>query len=332
MASRIAVRALSLIGVLIVLSLAVFVIQRSLPSDPVRAIYGRNATAKTIAAKRAELGYDRPLIEQYGTFADRLLHGDLGTSLRSRRPVTDDIGDFLPATLELAVVSALMAAALGLFIGIVGARSGLASGTVRGVSIAFSAAPTFLLGIVGILVLYRGLGWLPPGQRSSHPSSSSPTGFLLVDSLLHGDLAQFGDAARHIVMPAIALALGPAVAIGRTLRGSLREVLRNEYIRTAEAKGLSPFAVVRRHGLRNALNPALAIGGLQLGLLLSGAVIVEVVFSWPGIGLYLSQGIAVSDFPAVMGVVLVLGLGYVLVNAAVDVAQLVIDPRLRASS
>jgi len=327
---RLGVRLASLAGVLLLLTFLVFIIQSTLPADPVKAFYGRNSSPEIIAEKRAELGLDDPLIEQYGSFMGRLVQGDLGVSLRTRQPVREDIGAFLPATLELALAASVVAVGLGLAIGILGSRPGRASGALRSSSVALAAAPTFLAGIAGILIFYRWLGWLPAGQRSSELGTSGPTGFLLIDTLARGDLAGMADALRHMVLPAVALGIGPAVAIGRTLRSSLRQSYREEYIRSARAKGVSEAAIIGRHALRNSINPALAMAGLQLGLLLAGAVVVEVVFSWPGIGLYLSQGISSSDFPSVIGVVFVLGVMYVLVNAAVDSLQILVDPRLRS--
>ena len=330
MLRRIAVRLASLVGVLLLLTVIVFLIQQTLPSDPVKSFYGRNTSPEVLAEKREEIGLDDPIVEQYTRFMERLVQGDLGTSLRTRQPVRSDIGSFLPATIELAAAAAVVAVVFGGLIGILGSRPGRGSSAMRSSSIALAAVPTFLAGILGILVFYRWLGWLPAGQRSSEVSASAPTGFLMIDTILGGDPRGLGDAALHLIMPAIALGIGPAVAIGRTLRASLRETYSEEYIRTARAKGVAESTVIRRHALRNAVNPALAMAGLQLGLVLAGAVVVEVVFSWPGIGLYLSQGIASSDFPAVIGVVFVLGIMYVLVNAAVDTVQLLIDPRLRA--
>jgi peptide/nickel transport system permease protein len=310
------------------LTMVVFLIQAVLPSDPVRAYFGRNASPELLAEKRHELGLDDALPRRYGEFVGRLVQGDLGESLRTRRPVVDDIGDFLPATAELALVAGLFAALGGLALGIVGARRGGGAAAVRVVSVAGSSAPTFLLGIVGILVFYRRLGWLPPAGRGR--ASADHTGLLLIDTALDLDPSGLWDAFRHLLLPAATLAIGPAVAIGRTLRGSLRDLQREDHVRMARAKGLSEARILVRHALRNAAGPALSMGGLQSGLLLAGGVVVESVFGWPGIGLYLNQAIKASDFPAVVGVVLVLGTAYVLINAVVDILQVVADPRLRA--
>lgn len=322
-------RLLALVGVLAALTVIVFLVQAVLPTDPVKAFFGRNASPELLAAKKAELGYDDPLPQQYVAFVGRLAEGDLGTSLRTRRPVVDDIGEFLPATAELATVAGVFAAVGGLALGIVGSRRGAGASAVRVASVAGSSAPTFLVGIVGILVFYRELGWLPATGRGD--PVPGPTSWYLVNATLGFDPAAWWDAFLHLLMPALALAVGPAVAIGRTLRGSLHDALRDDHVRLARAKGLGERTILLRHALRNAAGPALSMGGLQVGLLLAGAVVVESVFGWPGLGLYLNQAIAASDFPAVVGVVLVLGAAYVVINAVVDVTQVVADPRLRST-
>ncbi len=329
MARLVLTRFASLVGVLLVLTLAVFFVQRTLPSDPVRLLVGRNATPEVIAAARARLGLDEPFVVQYVSFLGRLLHGDAGTSVRTRNPVAADVSHYLPATLELVLVAAVMAVVGGLVLGIISSRGGWLSTVVRLLTVAGSSSATFLVAIVAVLVLYRNLGWFPAGGRSARFSSSKPTGFLLLDTLLGGDLPGWLDAAHHILLPAAVLAVGSTVAIGRTLRGSLRAVLSSEFIRSANAKGFTWWQVDRRHGLRNAANPALSMAGLQVGLLFSGSIVVELVFSWPGVGGYLASSIGSADFPAITGVVLVLGVAYVGINFVVDLLQLLVDPRLR---
>jgi peptide/nickel transport system permease protein len=321
-----------MVAVLLLLTFAVFIIQSVLPADPVKAFLGRNSAPEVIEAKRQELGYDDPFLEQYVGFLDRTVHGDLGESLRTRRPVTDDLGDFLPASLELAATAAVIAGILGTALGLISVGRRAGSGLVRLLAVVLSAAPTFLLALIGVLVFYRWLGWLPAGGRADDPNAYIVTNFLVLDGILRLDPAQSWDALQHLLLPATVLALGPAVAIGRTLRATLSTVMLDDHVRTAQAKGLTSRRVLIRHGLRNAIGPVLSMAGLQLGLLLAGAVVVEVIFSWPGVGLYLYQGIARSDFPAVIGVVFVLGVIYVVVNALVDLLQVWADPRLRASS
>lgn len=331
MARLVLTRIASLVGVMLALSLAVFFVQRTLPSDPVRLLVGRNATPEVIAEARARLGLDKPFFVQYFDFLGRLLHGDAGTSLRTRNPVASDIVRLLPATLELVALAAVMAIVGGLLLGLLSSRGGWLSTGVRLVTVAGSSSATFLVALVAILVLYRNLGWFPAGGRSDLYSGSKPTGLLLVDTLLAGDLRGWLNALHHIVLPASVLAVGSTVAIGRTLRGSLRRVAAAEFVRSASAKGFTWWQVTRRHALRNSANPALAMAGLQVGLLFSGSIVVELVFSWPGVGGYLAASIGAADFPAIVGVVLVLGLAYVIINFVVDMLQLLVDPRLRGT-
>jgi peptide/nickel transport system permease protein len=318
-----------LVGVLVALTFAVFLIKAVLPADPVRASLGVRASEEQVAEKRAKLGYDKPLFAQYGLFIGRMAQGDLGDSLRTRRPVATDIGKFLPATAELALVSAFVASALGLLLGITSARGGKVAGLIRSVMLALSSAPTFCLSLIAILLLYRRFNWLPASGRISRKlMPPERTKFLLIDTLLAGNFAAFVDAAKHLVMPSVCLAIGPAVAIGRVLRGSLLNVMRQDHTRTARSKGLSGRAVLTRHALRNALGPTLSIAGLECGVLLSGVVVLELVFAWPGLGLYTTQAIQQADFPALIGIVLVLGAAYVIINTLVDILQVVADPRL----
>jgi peptide/nickel transport system permease protein len=324
------VRIGSLLVVLLILTLVVFIIQAILPADPVRASVGAQATADVVEAKRHELGYDKPLPVQYVNFLGKVIRGDFGESLRTRRPVLEDISKFAPATLELAFCAALLAGLLGLVLGLWSALGSRGAGAARVTMVFLSSAPTFFGAILLILLFYRKLGWLPAsGRMGSQYSDSGPTGFLLIDSIIHGDPNQWWDALRHLILPAFVLALGPAVAIGRVLRSSLLDVMRQDHVRTARAKGLSERTVVLRHALRNASGPALSMAGLQVGLLLAGVVVIELVFAWPGLGLYTQQSIQQADFPAVIGITLVLGIAYVVINALVDILQLVADPRLQ---
>lgn len=328
----VAVRLLSLVGVLLLLSLAVFLVQRLLPGDPVRAFVGRTATAAQVAAARTALGYDDPLWLQYLGYLGRLLHGDLGSSLRTRDPVARDIGAYLPGTLELVTAAVLITVVLGVAIGLIGSRSGALAGVVRVVSIAAGSAAAFLVAILVLIVFYQTLGWFPPGGRSTDLTSSGPTGLLLVDTLLAGNTIGFGDALWHLVLPASVLSLASLLAVARTLQGSLRSTLRADFVRSAEAKGQGPWTVRLRHGLRNAAGPALSMLGLQVGVMLAGSVVIELIFSWPGLGGYLGAAIQGADLPAIAGVVLVFGVAYVVINFVVDLLQLLVDPRQRSAA
>lgn len=331
MATFILRRFAALLGVLLVLTVAVFLIQAVLPADPVRASLGANASPALVEQKREELGYNDPLVTQYTRFLGNVVQGDLSTSLRTKRPVADDLGRFAKPTFELAGFAAVLALSLGLLLGVWSARGGRGSTVARLLMLGAASAPTFFVAILGILLFYRRLGWLPASGRLDRMKvDSGPTGFYLVDSVLHGDWAWFSNAFKHLIMPAFCLAIGPAVAIGRVLRGALSDVLRQDHVRTARSKGIGEWRVILRHGLRNALQPTLSMAGLQVGLLLTGVVVVELIFAWPGLGLYTTQAIQQADFPAVIGIVLVMGTAYVVINALVDIGQVVADPRLRA--
>ena len=332
MSGLIARRLAGLVGILLGLTVIVFLLQTVIPADPARAVVGASAPPEVVEAKRAELGLDQPLPERFGAFVSRLGAGDLGESLRTRNPVADDLRTFVPATVELAITAALLALVIGFGLGLLLAGGGRLAGVARLVLVGGASLPTFLVGLVGVLVLYSQLGLLPASGRIDDTLGvpAGPTGLLVVDSLLAGDLVLLGSAVSHLALPAITLALTPALALARTLKTSLDQVLGEDYIRTARAKGLSDRVVLLRHGLRNAVNPALTMAGLQFGLLLGGMVVVELIFAWPGVGLFLAQSIAYADFPAITGVTLLLGTAYVLVNFLVDVAQAAADPRIRS--
>lgn len=320
------------VGVLLVLAAFVFLLAQVTPSDPVHIMLGANASEEKVAAKRAELGYDRPVLQQYLSYVGGLTHGDLQMSLRTRRPVASDLGDFLPATAELAFYGVVMALILGGVLGLLTAAKFKGSGLLRVVLVAFSSAPVFLLAIFGILLFYRRLGWLPAtGRTSFNGLQKGPTGLLTVDSVLQGRFDVTKDAFGHLLMPAFCVAIGPAVAIGRVLRSSLTTTLQTDYVRTARSKGLRERTVLLRHGLRNSIGPALSMTGLQVGLMFAGVVVIESIFAWPGIGFYTVQSIPRTDFPAIAGVTLVLGAGYVIVNTLVEIFQALADPRLKLS-
>lgn len=311
---------------LLVLLAVLFILQHVSSADPAAAYLGSKASAADIAAVRHRLGLDDPLIQQYLRYIWHAVHGDLGTSLRTRNPVSEDIGSFLPATAELVIFAFVLAALLGTLFAFSGALRWPGSGLFRAVLLVGASAPAFLLGLLGIVLFYSKLGWLPAAGRG--PTSTSPTGFVLVDSALHGNASQFVSGLQHLLLPGLALAIAPAIGIGRIMRSSIETSLRADHVRTARSKGLGEAAVLERHVLRNSLGPALSMSGLQLGGMFAGVVVIEQVFSWPGIGLYLGQSIANADFPAIAGVTLLLGGIYIFVNAVVDVLQTVADPRL----
>lgn len=322
-------RAASLLGVLLALTMALFTLQQVSGTDPAKAYVGANASRAALDAARARLGLDDSLVSRYLHYLSGLLHGDLQNSLRTRTPVASDLAAVLPASLELAgcvLMSAVVLGAVFAYLCAVGVRG---AGLLRAVLFSGAAAPTFLLGMVAILVFYGRLGWLPAGGRTDYRDApAGPTGLLLVDSLLAGRPDVFGDAALHLVLPALCAAIAPAVAIGRVLLDGLSANLEADHARTARAAGLTERAVLLRHAVRNSLGPALSMVGIQAGALLAGLVVVEKIFDWPGVGSYLDASVAAADLPGITGVALVLGVVYVLVNAVVDVLQVLADRRL----
>lgn len=330
MARFLAIRTLSTLGVLLALVTIVFVLQTVVPGDPVRASVGANASDEVVAQERERLGLNESVPVQYVNYLGQAVQGQFGESLRTGRGVREDIADFLPATLELAAFSILLASAGGLMIGVLTVVASRLAAPARLLFVGGASVPSFLLALILIYIFYFKLSWLPLSGRTSIDSApQGPTDLLLVDSLLHARPDVFLDAIRHLVLPAVALALVPAVAIGRVLRSSLIGVYRADYIRTLDAKGLMPRTILWQHALRNSLSAPLTMAGLQLGLLLGGVVIVEAIFAWPGIGLYMNQSIGFGDLRAIAGVTLVVGAGYVVVNTLVDLAQAAADPRIR---
>jgi peptide/nickel transport system permease protein len=322
-------RFVSMFVIILGLAAVIFYLQHISPLDPVHAMLGGQASASAVAQERHVLGLDRPLTSQFWHYLTGLPHGDLGTSFRTRRPVSTDLGSYVPATAELAITGLLIALALGMLLAFTTTLRWRGSGLFRLVLLIGASTPTFLLGIGGILVFYLNLGWLPASGRTSIGNApTGPTGLLTVDGMLNGRLDVTWNALLHLAMPATAIALGPAVAIGRVLRSGLVADQHSDYARTARAKGLSELQILRKHVFRNAIGAALSMTGLQVGLMFAGVLVVEQVFGWPGVGQYVAQSIPVADFPAIAGVTLLLGVGYVVINTAVDVLQALADPRI----
>ncbi|HEY8425044.1 MAG TPA: ABC transporter permease [Limnochordales bacterium] len=313
--------------------LVTFALLRLLPGDPVDIMMGQagNVSEAEIETLRRQLGLDRPIWEQAVHFARGMVRGDLGRSIRTARPVTALIGEALPATLELAAAALLFAVAVAVPVGVLSAvrhRSAfdhLAMGTAFvGISM-----PAFWLGLVLILLFGVALGWLPTSGRID-PSLSVPavTGFMLVDTLLARDPAAFRSALEHLVLPAVTLGAELAAVLSRVVRSSMLDVLQADYVRVARAKGVNEWRVVSRHALRNALVPAVTVLGLQVGILLGGNMIVETVFSWPGLGRLVVGAIFARDYPVVQGAVLLYALTFLAANLLVDVLYTVINPRM----
>ena len=325
-------RLLFLILVLFGLSLITFGLSRVIPGDPARLVAGPRSSAESVAKIREQYGFDDPLPQQYVRYMKGILTLDLGDSTSTRRPVTEDLRQYLPATAELAFAAFVLSLVVGLPLGVLSAvrPNSIIDNVGRLVSISGLAMPSFWLALMLQFLFFSKLGWLPDGQRL--PIGVDPPGqittFYTVDALLHGDLHLFWVASKHLLLPATVLGYGSLAVVTRMVRGGMLEILGQDYVRTARAKGLAERAVIVRHALKNALLPTLTVVGLQIGILLSGAVLVEIVFSWPGLGRYAVTGVNQFDYNAIMGTTLLIALIYVLVNLVVDVLYVVIDPRI----
>lgn len=327
-------RLLLMVPVLVGLSVLLFAWVRALPGDPARALLGERATDAGVARVNELYGFDRPVLEQYGVYVGALLRGDLGTSIQTGRPVTTSFLEYFPATLELAVAALLFAVVLGVPLGYLAARhrGGLIDSAVVSGSLLGVVTPVFFLAILLKLVFANWLGWLPSGLRQDpRLDATHVTNFHVLDGLLTGEWDAAWDALVHLVLPGIALGTIPLAIIVRITRASVAEVLDEDHVRTARAKGLTAGTISRRHVLRNALLPVMTTIGLQAGLLLSGAVLTETVFSFNGIGSYLFSAITDRDYPVLQGFILFIALVYCLINLLVDVLHGVVDPRVRVS-
>jgi peptide/nickel transport system permease protein len=326
-------RLIGLVAVMIGVSVITFTISHVIPADPVVAALGDHATDAQMAAFRAEYGLDKPRVEQYFVYMRGLLQGDLGTSIRTRRPVAQDLGEFFPATLELSLAALLVSLLIGIPAGAWSAvaRNRLPDYFVRLFSLTGGSLPIFWLGLLLIGFFYGRLGWLPSGARLDQfiDPPRSLTGLYVLDSLLSGNMPTLGSSLLHLILPAFTLGYYSTAVITRMMRSSMLEVLRQDYMLAARAKGLRENAAVVRHGLRNALIPTVTIIGATFGSLLSGAVLTETIFSWPGLGRYATASAISLDFPAVMGVTLLAAVIYPLANLGVDLAYHWLDPRIQ---
>ena len=324
-------RAGQLVGVALALTLVVFVLQQVSDVDLARVAVGDTASQASVAAARHRLGYDDPLPEQYVRYVADAATGDLGESLRTGQPVATDLRNFGKASLELMLFAALLGVPMAFALGMLSARRARGSGVLRVGLVAFAAAPSFLLAVLSVLLFYKQLAWLPASGRTGLlDAPTGPTGLLTVDGLIAGRPNVTWDALQHLILPGLCLAVLPAVAVGRVLRGGIIANLRLDHVRTARALGLSESAIVRRHTLRNAAGPTLAMSGLMAGAVFTNLAVIESIFAWPGVGLYVAQAIPQGDFPAIAGVTLVLGALYLVVNTIVDILQALADPRIRA--
>jgi peptide/nickel transport system permease protein len=315
-------------------TLAIFLIANMVPGDPVLTQLGDIAANNPdmVAAFRHKWGLDLPLWDRYWLFLNGLFHGDLGVSIASQRPVLEDIAQYGPATVELSTIAFLLSLVIGLPLGVMAAtrRDSWIDHAARSISLVGVSAPTFWLAFIMLAVFYGWLDWAPgPGQISA--STFPPpdvTGVMLIDSALAGDWDTFQDALAHLVLPSIVLAASTVGLITRTTRAAMLESLSQDYIRVARAKGLTRRAITMGHALPNALLPVVTLGGLAYAQLLTGTVLTETIFSWPGLGRYTFRSAVTLDFPAIMGVTTVVAAIYVVINLLVDLSYAMLDPRV----
>jgi peptide/nickel transport system permease protein len=332
-ARRLGLMAVAIVGV----TLISFLISHLVPADPIVSNLGQVASQRPeiVKAFKERWGLDKPLHVQYLTFLGHLSRGELGNSINTRRAITTDLKAFLPATIELSTFAVLMSLAIGVPLGVAAAvwRETVIDHVARLVSLIGVSIPTFWFATVSLVLFYATLHWTV-GPRRLGPETQPPpyvTGFYTVDSLVARDYGTFRDAVAHLVLPGFVLASSVMGLVTRVTRASMLDVLSQDYVRTARAKGLREGATIARHALRNALIPTVTVLGLAYGGLLSGAVMTETIFAWPGLGRYAFQSAITNDFPAIMGVTFVIGLMYTVVNFAVDLLYGWLDPQIRYS-
>jgi len=333
-------RLLTVIPVLIGISMLVFGFIRLIPGDVATAMLGERATPQMVAQMREQLGLDKPIYQQYLIYVERVLHGDLGKSVLRGDPVIVDLTRRFPATLELAFAAMIFAIIVGVPAGVISAirPNSVFDNIARLGSLAGVSMPIFWLGVMLSWTVGVQLHLLPTGGRINPTLAIGPvhlfgreftTNSYIVDSILTLNVVTFVDATRHLILPAICLGTIPMAIIARMTRSAMLEVLNQDYIRTATAKGLRERSVVRNHALKNAMLPVVTVVGLQVGRLLSGAILTETIFAWPGIGSWLYDSIISRDYPIVQGTTMFIAIIFVLVNLLVDVLYAVLDPRIR---
>jgi peptide/nickel transport system permease protein len=324
-----------LLAVLVIFGVIVvtFVISRLIPGDPARLMSGEHASRETVEHMRHVLGLDRPLPEQFAVYLVKLFHGDLGVSIRTERPVSEDIRHFFPATIELSLAALAFAVAVGVPLGVLSAvyKDSWIDQAVRAVSVVGISMPTFWLALLLLDLFYNWLGVLPGTGRLDEalPAPPSLTGLFTLDSVLAGQWQTLRSTLSHIALPAFTLGFVNMGIIMRQIRSAMIEVLREDYIRTARASGLASSTIILGHALRNAMIPSVTMLGLAFGDLLYGAVLTETIFAWPGMGNYVIESISFLDFPSIMGFAVVASVAYVLLNLAVDLSYMLLDPQIR---
>jgi len=325
-------RLFSLIPVLFGMTLVVFAIIRAIPGDPAQVILGQKATKEAIATLTKELGLDKPWYIQYVDYLQALFSGDLGTSLRTRGPINEEIWSYLAATIELTLVAMIIAIFIGVNAGIISAWFSNSWFDYLAMILALIGVsmPIFWLGLMEQWVFSIELGWLPStGREDVRNPVEAITNIYMVDTIIQGRADQFVQVIQHLILPSFALATIPMAIIARMTRSTMLEVMKSDYIRTAKAKGLNMFWVVYKHALKNAIIPVLTVIGLQTGLLLGGAILTETIFGWPGIGRYLYDAISYRDYPVIQSGILMIAAIFVFINLVVDLLYAVIDPRIK---
>lgn len=325
-------RLLQLIPVLLGMTFVVFMIIRAIPGDPAQVILGQLASKEAIEALRLKLGLDNPWYVQYFDYLTALLKGDLGESMRTVQPVSEEIWPYLAATFELALFAIIIAVIIGINAGIISAwfQNSWFDYAAMIIALIGVSMPIFWLGLMEQWFFAIELQWLPTsGREEVRNPVSAVTNLYVLDTILNGRFDQLGQVLKHLVLPGIALATIPMAIIARMTRSSMLEVMRADYVRTARAKGQKMFWVVYKHALKNAIIPVLTVIGLQTGMLLGGAILTETIFSWPGIGRYIYEAIQFRDYPVIQSGILIVAFIFVMINLFVDILYGLIDPRIK---
>ena len=330
-------RLIYLVVMLFGVATLVFILTKMIPGDPTVANLSQRALndPEVVAAYRAKYGLDQPVFVQYILYIKNLLHLDLGTSIRTNKPVLDELARCYPATIELALFAIILAAVLGILFGVISAmkRNSILDQAVRALSVTGVSIPSFWFALLVLYFFYYKLHIFPgPGRLSnSFSAPATVTGMYVIDSLIEGNPAKALDALQHLILPGLVLAAFTMGLITRTTRSNLLDVMSTDYIRTARAKGLSRVGLIVRYALGNALIPVLTVIGLGLGNLLGGMVLVETIFNWPGVGQFAYESVLSVDYPSIIGVALLIALNYMVINTVVDILYGVIDPRVRCN-
>ena len=313
-------------------SLVTFTISHLIPGDPARMLVGPHATPETLAAARESLGLDKPIWEQYILYMTDLFHGDMGRSIRTQMPVSEELARFFPATFELTIVAMIIAVVFGIILGVASAvhRDTWIDHLSRVISLVGVSTPLFWSGVVCLIIFYKMIPIFPASGRIDTFLSppAHVTGLYLIDSLLEGNLDTFISVVHHLMLPSLCLAYAQLAIITRQVRSGMIDVLEQDYIRTAKACGIPRNTIIYKYALKNALIPTVTVTGLTIGELLGGAVITETIFAWPGMGKYVMDSIAFLDFPAIMGFTLVVSVGYVFINMVVDILYRILNPQI----